>query len=98
MPPKRYVLLDSQGKFVAVEEALGVYLEQRYGRVKLIPVQGNPQGVIVRTTAAVAARLKEHRDGFVVEGNRFTPVLTSGAIGNLKRRATRAKAIGQVPE
>ncbi|HKT22377.1 MAG TPA: hypothetical protein VJR06_07210 [Nitrososphaerales archaeon] len=98
MPPKRYVLLESQAEYAEVEKNLAEYLGQRYGPVKLIPVREDPYAVIVRTTAAVADQLKELRGGLVVGGTRLTPVLTSGAVGNLKRRAAEARADGQVHE
>lgn len=98
MPPRRYVLLDSESSFSEVEKHLTEYLRERHGPVKLIPVDGNSRAVIVRTTVDVAARLKELKEGFVVRGTRLTPVLTSGAVGNLKRRATEAPVDGQVHE
>ena len=98
MPPRRYVLLESEATFAEVEKDLAEYFRRRHGTVKLIPVRGNPRAVIVRTTVQVAAELKGLREGFVVQGVRLTPVLTSGAVGNLKKRAAEAVPNGEVHE
>lgn len=98
MAGKRYVLLVSESSFAEVEKDLADFLERRFGRVKLIEVEGSPQAVIVRTTVDTAAWLKDNREGFFVRGIRLTPVLTSGAVGNLKRRAGEAKDNGKVHE
>jgi hypothetical protein len=42
--------------------------------------------------------IKEPEWGLVVGGKRIVPVLTSGAIVNLKRHASVAAADGQVPQ
>ena len=71
MRPKRYVLLRSESSLAGFEEQLAGYFEERLGRVKLIPVEGNPHAVIVRTTVEVAARLKDMKGGFDVQGRRI---------------------------
>ncbi|MDG6903172.1 MAG: hypothetical protein JRM80_14605 [Nitrososphaerota archaeon] len=98
MPPKRYVLFIGDSGRPGSERDLEEYFGRRYGPVKLIPVDGNPRALIVRTTAPVAEQLKGMRDGFTVGGTRLVPVLTSGAVGNLKRRAREEVPNGQVHE
>ncbi|MDE1857660.1 MAG: hypothetical protein KGI26_01145 [Thaumarchaeota archaeon] len=98
MPPKRYVLFIGDSSCSGSERDLEEYFSLRYGPVKLISVDGNPRALIVRTTGPVAEQLKGRRDGFTVGGARLVPVLTSGAVGNLKRRAREEGSNGQVHE
>jgi hypothetical protein len=74
------------------------FFSKRFGEVKVIQVAQSPRFVILKTTDRVAARLKEVKGGVVVQGKRLVPVLTSGAVGNLKRRAAGRGANGQVHE
>ena len=90
MAGKRYVLLKSGSEMSGSEAALVGYIRAKFGEVKAIPVDGNPRALILKTTADVAAKLKGARDGFVIGGRSVAPVLTSGAVGNLKRRAAGA--------
>jgi hypothetical protein len=98
VPGKRYVLLVSDSDLAGAEDELGEYLEGRFGRMKLIPLKGDPRSVIVKTTAEVAARLRGRESSIVFRGGRVRTVLTSGAVGNLKRRAAGGRSIGQVHE
>lgn len=90
------MLFESDGE-VVVRDLAG-FFRSRYGEVKLILVEGNPRALIVKTTNLAAAEIKEASEGFKVGGRRLVPVLTSGAVGNLKRRATEGIANGQVHE
>ncbi len=76
-----------------LEEAIG----SRRGPAKAIAVKGNPRAVIVKTSNLVAPLLRGDGRDLHVGGKRLVSVLTSGAIGNLKKRATEAAANGQVP-
>jgi hypothetical protein len=69
----------------------------RYQTAKVISVKGNPRAVIIRTTNQIAPALRDIKPGIRVGGVEFVPVLTSGAIGNLKKRALEAAANGKVP-
>jgi hypothetical protein len=69
-----------------------------FGDLKVILVDGNPRAVIVKTTFEVARRMREAGGVSVPGGRRLVPVLTSGAVGNLKRRAREAVTDGQVHE
>jgi hypothetical protein len=96
---KRYVLLLAEGDLTESERRqLAEVLAKGYGQSKLIPVQGNPRAVIVKTTNETAPRLRNLPPGFAIQGKRLTPALTSGAIGKLKRRAALAAANGKVHE
>jgi hypothetical protein len=97
--PKRYVLLLAKDEITdrGLEE-LQDMLVSRYGNVKLISVKGNARAVIVKTTNEIAPLLRGPGNPLAFDGNRVEPILTSGAVGNLKRRALQAKADGQVSE
>lgn len=92
MPSKRYVLFESEPDVSGIEKEFEEFFSQRFGKAKVIAVQGNPRALIVKTTGDVALRLREMREGFVFKGVKLVPVLTSGAVGNLKKRATQASA------
>jgi len=96
--PKRYVLFlaksdPSEGDVLRFSEAVR-RLQQD---AKVIEVKGNPRAVIVKTTNEVAPRLREITPGIRAGGSEFVAVLTSGAIGNLKKRASEPAANGKVP-
>ena len=75
-------------------------LEQRHEKLKLIQVKGNERAVIVKTTNAVAPTFREQSGRMTVGGKVLVAVLTSGAIGKLKKRASGSgtQGIGQVHE
>jgi hypothetical protein len=98
VPSKRYVLFISDSDVSASERQLEEFFGERFGKVRAITLKGNPRAVIMKTTDDVASRLKELRDGIVVCGDLLTPALTSGAVGNLKRRAAGAEVNGEVHE
>ncbi len=84
---KRYVLFmaddeleDRSGK------ELAVFLQNRVGPVKVILLRENPRALIVKTDGPGASTLRSG-DAISFGGRNLTPVLTSGAIGKLKRRA-----------
>ena len=81
----------------AERNLLASVLERRHGKVKVIAVEGNPRAVIVKTTDDVVPLLREEGAALSVGGSRLAPVLTSGAVGKLKRRATEVAAYGEVP-
>ena len=96
---KRYVLLMADGDLSSGDmEAIGEILEGRYGKVKMISLKENPKAVVVKTDNATAPRLKEPGWELVIGRRRIRAVLTSGAIVNLKRRASVATANDQVHE
>lgn len=82
----------------ADKKDLSSILEQRHGKVKLISVDSNPKAVIVKTTNMAAPLLRNVENTLTVGGKSLTPVLTSGAVGNLKRRASEAALNGKVHE
>jgi len=96
---KRYVLLVADGELSEAERKdLQAVLEARHGSVKLIFVRGNARAVIVRTTNDVVPLLRDPGRPLKVGGKKLETVLTSGAVGNLKRRASEATGHGQVPQ
>jgi len=98
-PSKRYVLFTAEEALSEGEgRQLAEILERRYGKVKVIPVDGNPRAVIVKTTNRTAPLLRALDPKLTVHGKSLTTVLTSGAIGKLKRRAAPAVANGKVHE
>jgi len=76
---------------------LAKLLERRYGALKLFLVEGNRRAVVVKTTSDVAPRIREEGSQLVLGGKTISPVLTSGAVVNLKKRALDAAADGKVP-
>ncbi|HUH82710.1 MAG TPA: hypothetical protein VLX33_02385 [Nitrososphaerales archaeon] len=96
---KRYVLLVADDVISESErKTLRSILERRHQGDKLIEVRGNPRAVIVKTTNEVASSFRGAEGGLTVGGKKLTSVLTSGAVVNLKRRASEARANGQVHE
>ncbi len=75
---------------------LGEILTRMHGRLKLIEVEGNPRALIVKTTNEVAPRLRDPEHALTVGGKGLATALTSGSVGNLKRRASRTAAHGEV--
>ena len=95
---KRYVLLVAEGELSSEEmKEIGEILEERHGKVKMIPLKENPKTVVIKTDNEIANVLKETGWALVIGGKTVRPSLTSGAIVNLKRRASVAAANGQVP-
>ncbi len=79
-------------------KAFASIIDRRHGPAKVIPVKGNPRSLIVKTTNAIAPLLRGEGAGFRLGDKSLVSVLTSGAIGNLKRRATRAAPNGEIPQ
>ncbi len=96
--PKRYVLLLCESDLGEADvKGLAEAAGQKYGGAKLIPVDGNPRAVILKGTNKTAPAIRE--GGLQFGGKALKAVLTSGAIGKLKKRAAGAEvsAVGQVP-
>ncbi len=96
---KRYVLLVADGELSDGDRKnLSLLLEEKYGKVTVIPVE-NPRAVIVKTTNAVAPLLREMSGELHLGGKRLVTVLTSGSIGKLKSRASGSETTkdGEVP-
>ena len=84
---KRYVLFFSDADLVDRDaKDLATILHGRIGAVKVVLLKDNPRAVVVKTDNWGAPELRTEK-GIFVEGKRLTPVLTSGAIGKLKKRA-----------
>jgi hypothetical protein len=93
--PKRYVLYEADAELNASDlEELARILGGRHGKVKAIAVAGNGRAVIIKTTADVASELRGNDIAIRPGGKRLTTVLTSGAIGKLKRRAKERRMSG----
>jgi hypothetical protein len=96
--PKRYVLFYSksdlsEGDLRQFSELIGKWHQD----AKVIQVKGNPRAVIVRTSNEIAPGLRGARPGIRVGENELVTVLTSGAIGKLKKRASEPAVNGKVP-
>ncbi len=95
---KRYVLLVADWAISESEKkTLRSIIERRHPGDKLIEVQENPRAVIVKTTNEIAPSFRAE-GAPTIGGRRLTAVLTSGAVGNLKKRAAEAASNGQVHE
>ena len=96
--PKRYVLFLARSDLSEGDVRRFSELVRRWHQeAKVIEVRGNPRALIVKTSNEAAPRLRDVRPGFRVAGTELVAVLTSGAIGNLKKRATEPAANGKVP-
>jgi hypothetical protein len=95
---KRYVLFYAKSDLSEddVHRLLEVVRGWHQG-ARVISVKGNPRAVIIRTTNQIAPVLRGIEPGIKVGGVEFVSVLTSGAIGNLKKRASEAATNGKVP-
>ena len=85
---KRYILYQA-GRGLSENEAKEVerILRQRHGELKLIRIKGARQALILKTTNRVVADIRHEGGRLEVGGVELVSVLTSGAIGKLKRRA-----------
>lgn len=91
--PKRYVLMLSDTELSCSDMTnLAVVLESRYGKATVIPVDGNPNAVIIKTTGASAVLIRRECGQLRVGGRHLTTVLSSGSIGKLKNRASLSGA------
>ena len=98
---KRYVLLIADGELSEDDvKKLARILGQAHPDSKLILVRDNRLAVIVKTTNQEAPLLRERSANITLGERRLVPVLTSGAIGKLKRRAAESGTTenGKVPE
>lgn len=96
---KRYVLFVADRDLSEAEKReLRVILERRHRGAKLIDLEGNPRAIILKTTNLVAPLFRSSEEKLEVGGKELKTVLTSGAVGNLKRRAAEGRANGQVHE
>lgn len=101
MTSKRYILLEADGEVTPQDwKDFARYLEERFGKLKPIPVKGNDRALVVKTDNRTAPLIRKDSPGMRVGGRKVTSVLTSGSIGKLKRLATDAEArdIGKIPE
>jgi hypothetical protein len=95
---KRYVLFQADSDLSEEDvRAFTDVMDRRHKPVKVISVKGNPRALIVKTTNAVAPKLRGDSESIAIGGKKLVTVLTSGAIVNLKKRASGAKANGKVP-
>jgi len=62
-------------------------LHRRHGELKLIRVRGAENALIVKTTSDEAPEIRRRSGRLGIGGAHLATVLTSGAIGKLKKRA-----------
>lgn len=97
--PKRYLLLLAgraldDGDIRVLESSM----EELSKNLKVIGVKGNPKAVIVRTDGPGARALRSKGGVTGPGGVLLSPVLSSGVIGKLKRRAREAMGNGKIHE
>lgn len=100
MTSKRYVLLEADGDVTPQEwRGFAHHLEERFGKLKVIPVEVNNRAFVVKTDNSTAPRIREKSSELRAGDRRVASVLTSGSIGKLKRRAkeSAARGFGKVP-
>ena len=94
---KRYVLFLAGSKLSEEDlRKFSDFIRGRYPASKVIAVKENQRAVILKTTNEVAPLLRDSEQRLRVGSIEVASVLTSGAIGNLKRRASAAAANGEV--
>lgn len=101
MTSKRYVLLEAEGEVTPDEwRGFADALKQRFGKLKVIAVEGSGRAVVVKTDNLIAPRIREVSPEMRVGCRRVASVLTSGSIGKLKRRARESavRDLGEVPQ
>ncbi|MBI3860019.1 MAG: SCP2 sterol-binding domain-containing protein [Thaumarchaeota archaeon] len=87
---KRYVLFESDSDLSEEEfQELGRVITKRHGEMPIIGLAASRRAMIVRTTAEVAARMREPEATIDIRGKTVKTVLVSGAIGKLKKRAEK---------
>lgn len=101
MTSKRYVLLEADREVTPADwKALVRHLEERFGKLKPIPVAGNERALVVKTDNRIAPLIREEAPSMSIGLGKVRSVLTSGSIGKLKSRARDggARGIGKVPQ
>jgi hypothetical protein len=87
---KRYVLLEADGEVTPdAWKDFARHLEQRFGKLKAIPVTGNRSALVIKTDNYAAPLIRECAD-LRAGDRRVKSVLTSGSIGKLKRAASES--------
>lgn len=97
--PKRYILFMATDELTEQDaNEFTEILEGRHGKLKVILLKGNARAVIVRTAEPVASEIRKSSWKISLEGKEISAVLTSGAIGKLKRRASESgmAKVGQI--
>jgi len=96
--PKRYILFYSKSDLSEDDlRRLSEVIRGWHQGARIITVKRNPRAVIIKTTNQTVTYLRDIKPGIKVGGVEFVSVLTSGAIGNLKKRASKDGANGKVP-
>jgi len=91
-PKRRYILFEADSELSESEKngVMGI-LREKYGKVDVIGLKESPKALIAKTTNDAAPKIRESDSALMVGGKRLVTVLTSGAIGNLKKRARRGR-------
>jgi hypothetical protein len=94
---KRYVLFLASSNLSEEDlRRFSEFISERQPASKVIAIKENPRAVIVKTTNEAVPLLRDTGPGLKVGKASLVSVLTSGAIGKLKRRAAAAAANGEV--
>jgi hypothetical protein len=85
---KRYVLLEADGDVTPDDwEEFVVRLEQKFGKLRQIPVRGNGRVLVLKTNNKIAPAIREEIPNMRAGNGKVRSLLTSGSIGKLKRLA-----------
>ncbi len=98
---KRYILLAVSGGFDEDAKArLCRILEQRHGKVAVIPIKGCQANLIVKAPTQSTTEIRESLENLQIDGKKVFGLRTSGCIGKLKRLARdgAASAIAKVSQ
>lgn len=96
---KRYILFRAEGDLGEGDlKDMAAALASMGWKAKVIPVEGNARLVIVRADNVAASQIRARGGEIILGGRPLVSILTSGAVGNLKRRAKEADEDGQIHE
>lgn len=96
---KRYILFRADGHLAEEDlRELATALASKGWKAKVIPVEDDTRWVIVRTDGETASQIRAQGGRIVTGRGPLVSLLSSGAVGKLKRRAREAGEDGQVHE
>jgi hypothetical protein len=101
MNRKRYLLISTDDDVTPRDwEDLGKTLEDTFGKIRLIPIEGDERLHVVKTDDRVASMIRRNPGGIKVGKSSLRTLLTSGSLGKLKKLAkeTERRKVGQISQ
>jgi len=89
---KRYLLLQGESSLSSLEaKELEEALQKDPGGIKMIGLPDNDKAFVLKTSGETVMKLRRSKWVASINGKTFVPVLTSGAIGKLKKKLREEK-------